>query len=66
MAHWTEGLTREQIRDAEMARGTEVIAEKGALQDLLAQQFDPDYKHTKKNEYNQRLAEMNKNREDFK
>ena len=68
---WRDGMTPEQIRDAECAKGAEVTNQKyGALQDLLARQFDPDYKgpeptHHVSSEgkaYNKRLRETNKHR----
>jgi hypothetical protein len=68
---WRYGLTPEQIREAEMARGTQVITEvHGAVTQMLAQRFDPDYKPPEpthkvsaaSKEYNRRLAEQNKNR----
>lgn len=75
MTDWRWGLTPEEIREAELTRGREVVTRKhGALQQLLAQEFDPDYvppEPTHKvsaegKEYNRRLHEMNKNRADFK
>jgi hypothetical protein len=69
MSDWRTGLTPEQIRDAEMNRGAEVTNQKyGALQDLLARQFDPNYEpptpthHVSAKEYNRRLREQNKER----
>jgi hypothetical protein len=47
--NWRDGLTRQQIRDAEMRRGTEVLVDRhGAelLEQTLAERFDPDWKPT--------------------
>lgn len=72
---WRAGLTPQQIRDAEMNRGAEVLEIKhGALRQILAERFDPDYQPPKpthhvsadSKEYNRRLRETNKNRPDFK
>lgn len=72
-AKWRDGLTPEEQREAEMNRGTEVIAHKhGALRQLLAEHFDPDWKPSDNplmskggKEYNRRLKEQNKNRPDM-
>ena len=63
MASWRDGLTDEEIRDAEMKRGNEVTCEKhGAAHEALRQRFDPDYVAPKRTDYNIRLAEQNKDR----
>jgi hypothetical protein len=72
---WRDGMTPDQIREAEMARGQQVTTEKhGALKQLLAERFDPDYKppeptHSVSDEgkaYAKRLREMNRGRSDIK
>ena len=65
MTNWRCGLTREQIREAEMNRGAERI-----VQEILAEKFDPNYEPPKPThyvsregkEYNRRLREQNKER----